>query len=67
MLITLSSEQQAQLLEWVGRITEDHVNADAMPPGYTLYIEVGAPFSPDAWAMCGSARLDLGNVDIKLS
>ncbi|PJC18124.1 MAG: hypothetical protein CO065_09095 [Comamonadaceae bacterium CG_4_9_14_0_8_um_filter_57_21] len=67
MVITLTSEQQAQLFEWVGRITEAHVNAEAMPPGYTLHIEVGAPFSPDAWVMCGSARLELGDVDIKLS
>lgn len=67
MVITLTLEQQTQLLAWAGRITEDHINAESMPPGYTLHIEVGAPFPPDAWARCGSDRIELGDVDIKLS
>ena len=67
MVITLTLEQQTQLLAWTRRITEDHINAELMPPGYTLHIEIGAPFPPDARAMCGSERLELGDVDVKLS
>lgn len=67
MVITLSLEQQTKLLAWAGSITEDHVNADCLPPGYTLHIEIGAPFPAEAFAVSGAHRLELGEVTVNLS
>ena len=67
MVITLSAEQQAQLFAWIQPITEAHVNADCEPPDYSIEIRMGGPYGSDAMAVCGSSRLDLGDVSVKVS
>ncbi len=67
MVITLSSDQQRQLLEWARQISQAHVDSDCMPPGYTLHVEIGGPFGSDAWASSGTARIELGEVAVALS
>lgn len=68
MVITLSAEQQAQLFAWLRPITEAHVNDGCEPPGYSLEIRVaGGIWGSDAMAICGSQRLDLGDVKVTVS
>lgn len=68
MIITLSAEQQDQLFAWLRPITEGHVNDDCMPPGYSLEIRVGGGiWGNDAMAICGSEKLDLGDVLVTIS
>ena len=70
MVITLSSDQQRQLLEWARQISQAHVESNCMPPGYTgytLHVEFGGPFGADAWASSGTARIELGEVAVALS
>jgi hypothetical protein len=67
MIITLSTEQQAKLLEWAGSSTQAHLEADCLPQGYTLHIDVGGPFPDVAWAVSGPRRLELGEVSVQLS
>lgn len=65
--ICLSREQTACLLEWVGKITTAHVEADCEPPGYYLRIAVGAGYPSSIEATSGSSRLDLGDVEVDLA
>lgn len=67
MIITLSIEQQSKLFAWLQPITEAHVNASCEPPGYSFEIRMGGPWGSDAMAICGSQRLDLGDVSVMVS
>lgn len=67
MVITLSAEQQDLLFAWICPITEAHVNDGCEPPGYSLEIRVAGPWGCDAMAVCGSQRLDLGDVSVIVS
>lgn len=67
MVITLSLEQQDQLFAWIRPITEDHVNDGCEPPGYSLEIRLAGPWGSDAMAVCGSQRLELGDVSVTVS
>ena len=67
MVITFTLEQQNKLLAWARAITKGHVDADCEPPGYTLHIDVGAPWSPEARAVCGTHEIELGDVSLQLS
>jgi len=65
MIITLTLAQQTKLLDWSGKINEDHAAADYLPPGY--YLEIGiCSFEITACAVCGSSRLELGDVQVTL-
>lgn len=66
MIISLTLEQQTKLLNWSGKINEDHANADCLSPGY--YLEIGiCSIENTACAVCGSLRLELGDVEVNLS
>lgn len=67
MVITLSAEQQDQLFAWIRPVNEAHVNEGCEIPGYTLEIRVAGPWGSDAMAVCGSQRLDLGDVTVTVS
>ena len=67
MVITLSAEQQAQLFAWIGPITEAQVNDGCETPGYSLEIRLAGPWGCDASAVCGSQRLELGDVSVTVS
>lgn len=68
MVITLTVEQQNQLFVWLRPITETHINNGCEPPGYTLEIRIaGGIWGSDAMAICGSQRLDLGDVTVTVS
>ena len=66
MHIRLSREQTECLLEWAGKITTAHFEADCEPPGYYLQIATGTGYPSCVEAISGSARLDLGDVDVAL-
>ena len=66
MHIRLSREQTKSLLEWAGKITAAHVEADCEPPGYYLHIAVGGGYPSSIEAISGSGRLDLGDIDVDL-
>lgn len=68
MIITLSAEQQDQLFAWLRPINAAHANDGCEPPGYLLEIRVaGGIWGSDAMAVCGSQRLDLGDVSVAVS
>jgi hypothetical protein len=67
MLIRLSLDQQARLLEWARTITEAHVAAGCEPPGYELIINVAGPYGVSATASSGSSVIDLGGVSLDLT
>lgn len=66
MHIRLSREQTESLLEWAGKITTAHVEADCEPPGYCLQVSIGAGYPSCVEAISGSVRYDLGDVDVDL-
>jgi hypothetical protein len=66
MLIKLSRQQELQLLEWAAEIGRAHASAGCEPPGYQLIITVAEPYGSSAEAVCGSARIDLGEVSVEL-
>jgi len=67
MVITLTIQQQAQLFAWLRPITKAHINDGCEPPGYSLEIRVAGPWGCDAMAICGSQRMDLGDVSLKIT
>ena len=66
MHIRLSREQTECLLEWAGKINSAHFDADCEPPGYYLQVATGTGYPSSVEAISGSARLDLGDVDVDL-
>ena len=67
MVITLSTKQQEQLFAWLSPITQAHVNDGCEPPEYSLEIRLAGPWGCDAMAICGSQKLDLGDVSVTIS
>jgi hypothetical protein len=66
MLIRFSREQELRLLEWAAAIGQAHVSAECEPPGYNLIVAVTGAFGASARAECGSASIDLGEVNVEL-
>lgn len=67
MIIQLTLKQQEDLLAWYRPIAAAHFEEECEPPGYKIEILVGGPLGSEALAVCGSARLDLGEVEVTLS
>lgn len=67
MFVKLSREQERALLAFVQRHTADEVAAGCEPSGYTLEIGVCPPWSCNARVQCGSAVLELGEVEVRMS
>lgn len=67
MIVRLSQQQEHLLLEFVRRHAADEVAADCEPSGYALEIDVCPPWSCDARVRSGSAVLELGEVEVRMS
>ena len=67
MRISLSEEQESRLFEWISRMTAAEVSSDVEPSDYLVQILISPVFGASAVAKKGSAVLDLGDVDLKLS
>ena len=66
MLIKTSEAQDSEIAEWYRSIVRAHTDEDCMPPGFTLQVRMGEPsfLGYDAIAVCGTATLELGEVDV---
>jgi hypothetical protein len=67
MVITLSIEQQSKIMEWIIPINEAHGNEGFEPPGYTIEVSIGGPYGCYAWAISETSRIELDEVQVKLS
>ena len=69
MLIKTSDAQDAEISRWYRAIVRAHAEESCMPPGFTLQIRMGEPafLGYDAIAVCGSATLELGEVDVSFT
>lgn len=66
MLIRTSAAQDSILHDWYRKIVQAHHDEGCDLPGFTLEIDLGLPahYGTDIVAICGSARLELGQVDV---
>lgn len=67
MIIYTTTAQDSTLQDWYRQILRAHHDDGCEPPGFTLEIELGLPshYGISATAVCGSQRLELGDVEVK--
>lgn len=64
MQITISPAQVQLLRELVEPINLAHFNEECEPPGYSIVISFGGPYSNEAVCRCGNQSIDLGEVAV---
>lgn len=65
MRIQLDPDQTQRLMDWAGKRTAAEVEEACEPSGYTLEVHFWA-LGPQAEAVAGVNRLDLGDVSFEL-
>ncbi len=66
LVITFDETMTAKYLELAGQKTEAEVNADCVPSGVTLIIDIGGPWGDSATFVSGNRHTQIGDVDVEL-
>ena len=66
LIITLDEETTAQWFEMAARKTTAEVNADCLPSGSTLQVEICPSFGNTVFIGKGSNRVEIGEAEIEI-
>jgi hypothetical protein len=62
--INFSAAQILKINDWIGKINFAHLHEESQPPGFEIVISFAGPFGQWADAVCGSEKIELGEVEI---